>query len=89
MLVLLLAETDIILKEKYYKTNIAKFFCSVCDKIVFALLTEVVTGYLIINPINVRKTYFEKTFARTFYSHGSGFYYSSNNILRVFICINL
>lgn len=58
-------------------------------KMIFALLIEVIASHVIINLINIRKTIFERTFTRAFYSHRSIFYYYLKNILHVLICINL
>lgn len=55
---LLLVETDAISKEKYYKKYAVAFFYSGSGKIVFALLTKVIVGYVVIISINVRKTCF-------------------------------
>lgn len=54
---------------------------------VFVLLTEIIIDNVIINPINIRKTWLEGPFTRGFCSCKSGFYSCSNNILYVFICI--
>lgn len=84
----LLAETDLILDKKGYKKNISKFFCSNSCKIVFALLTKIVIGYLIITLINIKKIYFTRLHTELFCSYKSCFYYYSNNIFYVFFYIN-
>lgn len=85
---LLLAKVDMVSEAKYYKKNIVESFYSNGSKMVFALLTEVVIGHLVIISINIKKAYFEKMFTRTFYSHGSGFFYRPNDFLYGLICIN-
>lgn len=84
MLVLLLAKTDAILKKKAAK-NIVRFFYFSCNKIVFALLTEIIIGYIVNFFINVRKICFKKILTKAFCSRGSGFHYCLNNILYIFI----
>lgn len=75
MLVLLLIEADTISKEKYYKTDIVRSFCSSGGKIVLAFLTEVVKSHIVITPINIGKVCFEKIFMRAFCNCESSFYY--------------
>lgn len=62
--------------------------CFGYSEIVFVLLTKVIIGYVVIFFINVKKTCLERMFTRAFYSYKSGFYYYSNNVLYVLICIN-
>lgn len=66
----------------------AKSLCSGGGIIIFALLTEVVTGFVVIIPINIGKIYLKERFRRVFYSYEFNFYYYLNNILYVFIYIN-
>lgn len=87
-LMLLSAKTYLILKKKYCKKNTIRFFGSGSSKIVFALPTKILRGYAIITFINVRKAGYKKTFISILYNCGSGFYYCTNNVLYVFICVN-
>lgn len=89
MLVLLPEEIDAILEKKCYKKYTIGSFYFDGGKMIIALLTKVITGHVVIILVNVRKLCFEEAFTRSFYSsRGSGFYYCSNNISYVFICIN-
>lgn len=54
MLVLLKAETNTVLKEKYCKKNSIKFFYFSYYKIVFILLAKIVTEHVIVTSINVK-----------------------------------
>lgn len=65
-----------------------RFLCSGGGEKVFTLLTEVVVGYIVITSINVKKACLEEAFTRAFCNCGSGFYYCSNDVLCVLICIN-
>lgn len=64
------------------------FFYSSSGKIVFALLIEIIIGYIVITPINIKKTCLEKTLTGVFYSCGSCFHHWLNDILYVLIYIN-
>lgn len=81
-------EIDLILEEKYCKKNTIRFFYSDGGKIVFILLTKVVTGYIMVIPTNIKNMGLEKTFIRAFCGYGSSFYYYTNDILYILICIN-
>lgn len=85
MLVLLLAKTDAILKEKYCKRYAVRFFFFGNSKIIFVLLTKVIANHVVIILVNIKKGYLEGMFTRGFCSHGSDFYYCLNNVLQFFI----
>lgn len=50
---LLLAETDAVLEEKYNKKYVVRFFCSSSGKVVFTLLTEIITYLMVVTLINI------------------------------------
>lgn len=49
------ADANIILKERYYKINMVRFFCSGSAKIIFILLTKAVIHNVANTPVNVKK----------------------------------
>lgn len=65
-----------------------EIFCSGGSKLIFALLTEVIAGHVVITPINIKKPCFEKTFIRVFRSRRLSFYYCLNDILYIYIWVN-
>ena len=85
LLVLLPAETDAVLEKRCSKKYVVRSFCSGSSKMVLILLTEVVTGHIVITPLNIRQPYLEEAFSRAFCSHGFGFHHSLNDILH--LCI--
>lgn len=88
LLILLPAETNAILKKKYYKKYAVRFFCSGNCKMVFILLTKIIAYYIIVTSINIQKMCLEEVFLRAFYSCGFGFHYGLNNFLYFLIWIN-
>lgn len=88
MLVLLSTKADMILEKKCCKKNTVRSLCFGGSKIVFAILAKIVTSYMVITFINVKKAFLEKTFTKAFYNCRSSFYYCSNNILYILICVN-
>lgn len=89
MLALLLVEADTILEKRYYKKNMIGPFCFGGGKIVFTLLIKIIADHVVIIFINVTKTDFEGTLIRAFCSRKSIFHYYLNDVLYVFISINL
>lgn len=88
LFMLLLAETDVILKQKFCKKYVIEFFCSGDIKMIFILLIEVIASHVVITPINVKKTCLEWIFIKVFYNSKSGFYYCLNDLLHLLIQIN-
>lgn len=72
---LLPIEADTFLKERCYKKNVVRSFCFSDDEMVFALLTKVVAGHIIITFINIMKVCLKKLLMRAFYSRKSSFHY--------------
>ena len=88
LLMLLPAETDAVLKERCSKKYAIRSFWFGGGKVVFTLLTEIVTGYMVVTSINIWKTCLEETFSRAFCSCKFGFHYCLNDILHFLIWIN-
>lgn len=88
LFMLLLAETDVILKEKFCKKYVIKFFCFGDIKMIFTLLKEIIASHVVITPINVKKAFLEWIFIKIFYNSKSGFHYCFNNLLHFLIQIN-
>lgn len=78
---LLPADIDAILEERYCKRYAIRSLCSDSGKIILVLLTEVIIGHMIIILINIEKACLERTFIRAFCSRKSDFYYCSDNVL--------
>lgn len=70
MLILLPAETNAVLKEKYCKKNIIRYFCFSCCKMIFTLLTKIVAGYIVVTSKNVRIWCFKRCFWKIFLAAG-------------------
>lgn len=62
MLLLLPAKTSAVLKEKSYKRDIIKSFGSGSAEIIFLLPRKIVTSYIVIISIFVRKAYLKELF---------------------------
>lgn len=87
MLVFLLTKANMVLEKKYCKKNMVRSFCFSYSKIVFLSLTKIVTDYMVIFSINIKKAYLKRIFTSTFYNYNSGFYYYLNNVLYLVIYI--
>lgn len=85
---LLPVKANTVLEKSCCKKNTVRLFYSGGSKMVFELLIEVVTDYVINIFINVKKAYLEEMFTRVFCSYRFSFYYCPNNILYILICIN-
>lgn len=85
---LLLAKVDIVLEKRYYKKNIIRSSCFDYGKMVFALLIKVITSYIVITLVNIKKIFLKKIFINIFYNYRFNFYYYTNDILYIFIYIN-
>ena len=85
---LLPAETNAVLEEKCSKRYAIRSFYSGGGKMVFILLTKVITGYVVITLINIRQPCLKKMLSRAFCSRGFGFHYCSNNVLHFLIRID-
>ena len=85
---LLPAETDAISEEGCCKQDAVRTFCSGGGKMIFALLTKIIAGHVIISLIYVRETCFEKTLLGTFYSRKFGFHHCLHNVLHFRIQID-
>ena len=57
LLMLLLIETDAITKKICYKRYAVRSFCSCGSKMVFILLIKIIADHMVVNSINIRKTY--------------------------------
>lgn len=85
---LLLIETDAILEERCYKKYVVSFFCSGGDKIILALLSEIVTSQVIITPIDNKKICLEGAFSRALCKCRFGFYHYLDDDLYFLDSIN-
>ena len=85
---LLPVETDAILEEGCCKRNVIRTLCSGGGEMIFALLTEVVAGHVVISLIYIRETCFEETLSGAFFSHSAGFHDLSDDYLNFLIWIS-
>ena len=87
-LVLLLAETNAVSEERCSKKYAVGSFCSCGSKVVFTLLTKIVTDYVVITLINIRQPCLEGVLSKAFAIRGFNFYHCLNDVLHFLIRIS-
>lgn len=78
---LLPAETNVILEERYGKSYAIRFFGSGNSKVVFTLLTEIMASYIVVTLIKIEEKYLEGLFLKAFCNSGSGLHYCLDDVL--------